>query len=317
MAPTHVELQSDPTDDRLATIAEAVAPGSVVVSLRRLSGGLDNGMHVLELSAAGQTVRRVVLRRFGGEGDVPARRAVREWRVLTLLLELGIAVPEPVLLDQDGTLAGSSAIVISFINGRPALVPSDIPDWTVQVADALYGLHSARTGNYDVRFLAEPQGIVDSATVRCTGRERFHAHPLGYRLRDAMLEAIDDAVAVAPSLTHGDFWPGNVLWQNGRLLAIVDWTEVRQRDPAEDVGYMWMDLEIVGEAGAATEFLNRYAERNGGTPSNLRLAQMMAVSRALPDPVMWMPSWVGAGRVALNVEDVRWNLSQMIEQLTQ
>ncbi len=26
-------------------------------------------------------------------------------------------------------------------------------------------------------------------------------------------------------LLHGDFWPGNTLWRNGSLLAVIDWEQ--------------------------------------------------------------------------------------------
>ena len=43
--------------------------------------------------------------------------------------------------------------------------------------------------------------------------------------------------AVNPaSLVHGDFWPGNLLWQRGALAAVIDWEDARTGDPLSDLG---------------------------------------------------------------------------------
>lgn len=94
ISPTIAELQSLPSDDCLAAVANAVGPGSLVVSSRRLPGGLSNGMHVIELKHPDGQRQHVVLRRFSHDEGAPAVTAVREWRVLQLLREAGIPAPE-------------------------------------------------------------------------------------------------------------------------------------------------------------------------------------------------------------------------------
>lgn len=316
MSPSHAELQSVPADDRLTAVAEAVLPGSPVVSVSRLKGGQYNGMHVLELRTSGRRNQQVVLRRFGGEGDSPAVDAFQEWHVLRMLRELGIAAPDPLFLDADGSVSGYPAIVISFVDGEPLLRPSDASDWTGQVARALWELHSADIDQVDVSFLGPAKNIAEIAATQCARTERFIGHPLGQRLRSAMLEAIADVSPAVSTVVHGDYWPGNILWHEGRLLVLVDWNDARMGDPATDVGQMWMDLTLLGEHAAAEEFCERYERLNGCPVQNLRLARLQALSGAMPDPGTWMPGWTGLGRTDLTVEDVRRNFSQMIELLT-
>ena len=33
-------------------------------------------------------------------------------------------------------------------------------------------------------------------------------------------------------LLHGDYWPGNVLWQQGRLAAVLDWEDAALGGPS-------------------------------------------------------------------------------------
>jgi aminoglycoside phosphotransferase (APT) family kinase protein len=316
MPPSHAELQASPDGKTLAAVAEAVMPGASVASVRRLDGGLDNGMHVLELTGPSASRRYIVLRRIGGHGGSPAEKAFREWHTLNLLQQIGVPAPTPLLLDADGAVAGSPAIVTSFEDGRPLPRPSEAPDWTGQVAVALWKLHTAAVDQLDLTFLGPAETINELADRRVEDHGRFGGHPLGARLRAAIREAATDVSPSPVAITHGDFWPGNILWRDNRLLSIVDWSDARLTGPAMDAGYMWMDLAIVGETDAAREFTERYEGLSGGGVPNLRLARLLALSRALPDPAMWMPSWVGSGRADLDVEDVRRNFGSSIEAIT-
>jgi aminoglycoside phosphotransferase (APT) family kinase protein len=37
-------------------------------------------------------------------------------------------------------------------------------------------------------------------------------------------------------LLHGDYWPGNILWRDGTIEAVVDWEEAQFGDPALHLG---------------------------------------------------------------------------------
>jgi thiamine kinase-like enzyme len=54
------------------------------------------------------------------------------------------------------------------------------------------------------------------------------------RIRD-MLESVWPLPRVnQAALLHGDFWPGNILWKNGRLTAVIDWEDAALGDPVAD-----------------------------------------------------------------------------------
>lgn len=153
------------------------------------------------------------------------------------------------------------------------------------------------------------------ALFEITKAERFDGHPLGPKLRSAIQDSDGNVSSSKIVIAHDDFWPGNVLWSDGQLQAIVDWNDARLRDSATDVGYMWMDLTIVGESEAADQFVRSYERLNGRSIANIQLAKLLALARALPDPAYWMPSWVGSGRSDLQAEDVRENFRMAINSL--
>lgn len=46
----------------------------------------------------------------------------------------------------------------------------------------------------------------------------------------------------ALALIHGDYWPGNILWQAGRLAAVIDWEDTVVGDPLADLAISRLDL---------------------------------------------------------------------------
>ena len=49
-----------------------------------------------------------------------------------------------------------------------------------------------------------------------------------------------------PVLLHGDFWPGNILWRDGRLVAVIDW-EKRPLPVGPDLSHKLAREQVVEE----------------------------------------------------------------------
>ena len=88
---------------------------------------------------------------------------------------------------------------------------------------------------------------------------------------------------------HMDYWPGNVLWLDGRMSAVLDWDAAAYGDPALDVGYFRMNMYLRGIKEAADIFLEHY-EAARGPVVNLGFWELACAARALPDPAAWIPA---------------------------
>ena len=91
----------------------------------------------------------------------------------------------------------------------------------------------------------------------------------------------------SPALVHIDYWPGNILWDRGRITAVVDWEEAAYGDPGIDVAYCRMEMVLEGMGQAADEFLAVY-EAEMGHVANLGFWELTAAARPMADPVGWV-----------------------------
>jgi Ser/Thr protein kinase RdoA (MazF antagonist) len=110
---------------------------------------------------------------------------------------------------------------------------------------------------------------------------------------------------------HGDYWPGNLLWQRGRLTGVVDWEEPRVGDPTRDVAICRGDLTLLFGRHAAAAFLRHYEAAAGHRVSNLPFWDLLTCTLALPEVEHWPPSWRALGRSDLTVETARERLRSM------
>jgi aminoglycoside phosphotransferase (APT) family kinase protein len=269
-----------PTDDELSRLAEALGV-TTLRSERRLAGGLGCTMDVL--AADGEPV---VLRRYGPWHEQGSGVAKREAAALELATSGGVPVPEPIWVD-DERLFEREAIVIGYVEGAPDLTPLDPAVWARQLAEVLAVVHSIRPA--DGLFpRADASVAVDELP------ERVAEHELGRPVWEARLRELDRIGPQPEVFLHTDFWPGNTLWRDGALVAVVDWEEPTVGDPMFDVAYCMTDMAYMGlDVGRA--FVDAYVAATGRSTESLRYWRLVAVSRPMPDIAQWVPAWEAMG----------------------
>ena len=120
-------------------------------------------------------------------------------------------------------------MVVDYVDGEPGPGPADGTEFVSQFAHALAEIH--RVDPADLSFLPELGKV--AADV-----------PLPRRNRSVLL--------------HGDFWPGNTLWKDGRLVAVIDWEDAAIGDPLADVGNARLELAWTLGPEAMDDFTRRY-----------------------------------------------------------
>lgn len=60
------------------------------------------------------------------------------------------------------------------------------------------------------------------------------------------------------TILHGDFWPGNIMWNDGKLLSIIDWEDAAYGDPLADFANGRLEILFAFGMEAMVNFTNQY-----------------------------------------------------------
>lgn len=251
----------------MAAIERAVAelePGGRLLRMRTLTGGVSADVIGLSIATSDGKARRVVFRRprdlsFKAHGtEVTAK----EYRLLVALHRLGFAVPEPYLHGPTESVGGPY-LLMEWVDGSTELTDRELPAGLDQMARFLVELH-----RLDPLRLPFNDGLETIEDPR-VAIERYVPNSEIGRHVAAGLAAGDSAPAVSrPALLHGDYWPGNVLWQDGRLAAIIDWEDACLGDPLADLATARLELLCRYGGDAMERFTSKYLafHRQAGRP---------------------------------------------------
>lgn len=294
-----------PTEDQLERVREAMGAGSLVHS-HRLEGGVGCTMDVL---MEGST--RLVLRRYGPwYAERGEDAAARETRALELLQRSNIPAPAPIWIDTDDVF-DEQAIVTSFVPGSPDLSPSDPFDWAEKLAATLSRIHDIRLDDDDQELF--PPGAGEDERRILEDPEQVLEHPLGEKLLRQRLILDDRRQGARAVFSHTDFWPGNTMWENGDLTAVIDWESPATGERAMDVAYCSLDIRYLGMDKVAHRFVTAYREVSGEDLANFTYWEAVGLCRPMPDIARWVPSWRTMGR-SISEDQARERHSELIEE---
>jgi aminoglycoside phosphotransferase (APT) family kinase protein len=245
----------------LAQLLAAIDPGLRLVTSRPLTGGVSSEVTAVDAVRPGGQAERLVVRLYGPANLASdPHSAGHEHRLLTLLQSAGLQVPRPLYFDESCSILPVPCLVTEFVDGtiitEPAQLTPPLAAFAGQLAAALASLHTAGVTLTDAPHLTD---IRDRATRRLGTRPACPDAALGEEAIRATLAAIWPPPQLNhPVVVHGDYWPGNALWQHGQLACIVDWEDAAVGDPLADVGNGRMELCMAFGWAAAAEFTAAY-----------------------------------------------------------
>ena len=244
-------------------MAADLAPGARVRRVRKLGGGLVSDVFAVDLADA--PFERVVVKRVR-PGDDYANRAVElEWECLGFAEQIPVPAPSRVALDAEGRWFGSPALVMTQLPGRADVDPRDVDDWLRQLALVMATIHATDTDGAAGALLRPPE---------VWERPTFRAGPLVER----SIAAIDEHLPRGgwlPVVIHGDFHPGQTLWQRGRLSGVVDWGDLLLGSRWYEVAYCRADVVLLYGMKGADRILDHYMAITGLEPVDLPAFDLM------------------------------------------
>ncbi|MDI3340680.1 MAG: phosphotransferase family protein [Sphaerobacter sp.] len=285
-------------------------PGSQVLRVWELTGGVSAQVTALEVLLSHGRRQRLVVRRYGAADLVRAPHvAAHEFRLLQIVRSVGVPAPRPYYVDESGDIFPTPVTVIEFVEGQAGLTPTDLGNVIDQTVDALTTIHSVDGSTaVDLSFLPRQEEV-------CAVELRRRLPPTGASPEATRIRAALDAVWPLPQrnravLLHGDFWPGNTLWRDGRLVAVIDWEDAALGDPLADVANARLELLWALGVEAMESFTERYRSRMGAVDFvDLPYWDLAAALR----PAVAMSAWGLDAHTARTMRDrLRWFVSEAL-----
>jgi aminoglycoside phosphotransferase (APT) family kinase protein len=257
--------------DQIEQISQIIFPQSRLRRVWPLSGGLSAGMTALEVQMDDGRSHKIIVRHHQQTAVVE-----NEYRLLKQISALGLAAPMPYHLDLSGQILAAPYLVISYSEGEMVFSPADLTGHICQLAVQLARIHAVNPVTVDLSFL--PQGGQGCAELeRPSKNTEFDEN----RIRTALRASGPLPPGNAAALLHGDFWPGNSLWQNGRLTTVIDWEDAQLGDPLIDLAQSRSEIVWIFGFEAMEMFTRHYQSLTDLNYRNLPYWDLCAALRII------------------------------------
>ena len=250
-------MNKTPTDEQAKQIIQIISPHSQLLRFWPLTGGLSAAMQAIDYKTSEGNLARVILRQFDIEPSASQIHPLEyEFKVLQMTQAVGLPSPTPYLLDLSGNILDNPYLVLEYVHGEMNFSPSNLNDYLQQLARQLAAIHQ---GGYTAKSSSFLQQISDG----CPELKPQRPSSSNPALADNNIRQILTACWPLPqindsTLLHGDFWPGNSLWQAGELTAVIDWEDAKWGDPLIDLAISRLDIAWIFGLEAMDYFTNQY-----------------------------------------------------------
>lgn len=207
--------------ETVQSIIERIRPGSTMLDTRPLSNADAQKMTAVELQRASGERETLVIRRHTPE------RIAREARLLNLLRDTALPVSE---VHQ----AETTYMIQHFLPGESRFSPANVTACVQTMAQTLAQIHQTSLPPDAITFLPD---------MHATCQQQIQNRPAALQssmgepqIRNTLERDWHTLTHHPPGLLHGDFWPGNVLWQGEYISGVVDWEDAAFGDPLADLG---------------------------------------------------------------------------------
>jgi aminoglycoside phosphotransferase (APT) family kinase protein len=247
---------------------EAQLGGKIVASVRqggRESGGRPGWFITVERGA--ETIRRYVRGDRGGDfGYIKIYGLQREAKILKLLREEGIPVPEVL-----ASSASPNALIMNFIEGvndftliESARERDQVARHFAEIMAKWHAIPAEKFAEIGVDMPVAPADyIVKDLEVWEQGHFPLLKEPVPLVTFACLwLRRNVPAPPARPVLVQGDTGPGQFLFKNGRVQAVVDWELAALGDPMRELAHV-RTRDVWYPTGNLPKWFQYYSEFSG------------------------------------------------------
>jgi aminoglycoside phosphotransferase (APT) family kinase protein len=267
-------------------VAQKFFPQARLLRAWPLEGGISAEMTVLEITGPdGETGRWIMRRPKGLRRN--SRSIEDEFRLLETLHSLEPATPAPLALDLSDEIFAMPYLLVAYVEGQADFAPARPVECAVQMAEELARIHAVDGGRLDLAFLP----ALDEGRAIQHRPAQINLSLDEGRIRDTLEAAWPFPRHNATGLLHGDYWPGNILWQAGRLAAVIDWEDAALGDPLADLAIGRLDLLWIYGQEAMEAFTRRYLAKTAIDTRSLPYWDLYAALRLVRLAGADLPGW--------------------------
>ena len=245
-----------------------------------LTGGVSANIEALEYELAEGGSRQVVVRRHGAAEwkALDDEVTTTEYNLQSKLHAEGLPVPEPLLLDVSCSILPSPYLVMAMVEGTTAVDDAHLERAIDQMAEFLLRLHSLETESLTGQLSQDDDPIKGAL-------EYIPDTPLNAPLRAAVSDWVTRPSKAA--LLHGDFWPGNILWSNNAIAAVIDWEDASIGPVESDLAGCRSELMVMYGEDAMDAFTEKYLAGTSREITDLPVWEVYASYAALGTLSEW------------------------------
>lgn len=245
------------SEQRFEQLVRKIDPQGKLLRAWPLTGGYSAQVTGLEIERADGQRQKLIVRQHGAiDLQHNPNIAADEFELLQFLKAAGLAVPQPYHVGLSGDLFSTPCIVVEFVEGVTEFAPPHVPDFIRQTAGALAQIHQVNDARQDLAFLPRQRILYAGHFNQPSASDR--PSPEERQIRVLLAAACPLIQVNSTVLLHGDFWPGNLLWKDGLLAAVIDWEDAALGDPLADLANARLEILWAFGDEAMQNFTRQY-----------------------------------------------------------
>lgn len=232
------------TDRQFEQLVHKFYPRSKLLRVWELKGGVSTDVKAFEIARPDGQTQKMIKR--GVEQEKTSYKLdehiVTEFKLMQQLKMAGCTViPTPYHLDSSGEIFPMPYLVAEYIEGETLFASSimDVDDYVLQFAQGLASINQYNESNLDLSFLPQTADMYMILYNRLKKTDTTMNKVCTHDIWEALWPIPQSN---SSALIHGDLWPGNVLWRDGNLAAILDWEFASIGDPLFDLAFARLDI---------------------------------------------------------------------------
>ena len=230
-------------------------PKYTIINSWKIFGGITAKTYGFELQDLRNINSKFILRIFDNE-NIPKHRqkTIKEYELLNILKNTNIPVQIPFLMDVSGNILTYPFLILQFIDGSTNFDLSKNNEFVNVFTSILIAIHKT--------ILSDKINLILGRCLNSHSeivQEILKNQNISKDIKTALLQLQDISLTKNDNvLIHGDFWLGNILWQNNKLVGVIDWEDACIGDPLLDVANARLELLLAFNEESMNVFTSQY-----------------------------------------------------------